>query len=133
MTAWLLAIATVVLLLDRTTKALAVRLLSPARGAGALRLATSTGSPLARSPSRPVLLGLWGVALACTSLALAGGTPRLAGAGLAIALGGATGNLLDRLGRGRVVDFVALGRWPAFNVADAAIVAGVVVAIGASI
>ena len=54
--------------------------------------------------------------------------PRLAGWGLALILGGAAGNLLDRLRAGRVVDFLDfhLGpyHWPAFNVADAAIVVG---------
>ena len=44
--------------------------------------------------------------------------------GIGAAVGGATGNLLDQLRRGAVVDFVAIGRWPAFNVADAAIVLG---------
>ncbi len=54
--------------------------------------------------------------------------PRLAGWGLALILGGAAGNLLDRLRAGRVVDFLDfhLGsyHWPAFNLADAAIVVG---------
>ncbi len=44
--------------------------------------------------------------------------------GLGAALGGATGNVLDRLTRGAVVDFVAIGPWPVFNLADAALVAG---------
>jgi signal peptidase II len=49
-------------------------------------------------------------------------------AGLALILGGATGNLIDRLLRGSVTDFfeVRLGsyHWPAFNVADSAITIG---------
>jgi signal peptidase II len=44
--------------------------------------------------------------------------------GIGAALGGATGNVLDRLYRGAVVDFVAIGPWPVFNLADAALVAG---------
>ena len=40
-------------------------------------------------------------------------------------LGGALGNLLDRLTRGEVVDFVSIPAWPAFNLADVAITAGV--------
>lgn len=39
----------------------------------------------------------------------------------ALFLGGATGNLMDRLFRGYVVDFINLTFWPAFNVADACI------------
>lgn len=40
-------------------------------------------------------------------------------------LGGAAGNLLDRVREGAVVDFVDLPWWPAFNVADVAITLGV--------
>lgn len=42
-------------------------------------------------------------------------------------LGGAIGNLIDRVRDGGVTDFIDLPRWPAFNVADMAITAGVVV------
>jgi signal peptidase II len=44
---------------------------------------------------------------------------------LGLQLGGAIGNLLDRIRYGYVVDFVDIGFWPIFNVADAAIVSGV--------
>jgi signal peptidase II len=44
--------------------------------------------------------------------------------GIGAAVGGATGNVIDRLRRGAVVDFVAIGPWPVFNLADAALVAG---------
>ena len=40
-------------------------------------------------------------------------------------LGGAAGNLIDRIGRGSVTDFIKFPHWPAFNVADIAITAGV--------
>jgi signal peptidase II len=40
-------------------------------------------------------------------------------------LGGALGNLADRAREGAVVDFIDPIAWPAFNLADAAIVAGV--------
>jgi signal peptidase II len=52
---------------------------------------------------------------------------------LALVLGGALGNLYDRLTLGHVVDFLQLHYagyyWPAFNVADSAISVGVVVLI----
>ncbi len=54
-------------------------------------------------------------------------------AGLASILGGAIGNLVDRVRFGHVVDFVdlhAMGwHWPAFNVADSAITVGAVLLI----
>jgi len=42
-------------------------------------------------------------------------------------LGGALGNIVDRVREGAVVDFLKLPYWPAFNVADASITIGVVV------
>jgi signal peptidase II len=42
-------------------------------------------------------------------------------------LGGALGNIVDRIREGAVVDFVKLPHWPAFNVADASITVGVVI------
>jgi signal peptidase II len=53
---------------------------------------------------------------------------RLNGIGLSLVLGGAVGNLIDRLWLGRVVDFLDVyygtAHWPAFNVADSAITVG---------
>lgn len=46
--------------------------------------------------------------------------------GLALMLGGAIGNLIDRVTRGEVVDFLKVPRWPAFNIADSAITIGVI-------
>jgi len=43
---------------------------------------------------------------------------------LGLQLGGAAGNLLDRVRMGHVTDFVDVGSWPIFNVADASIVVG---------
>jgi signal peptidase II len=55
---------------------------------------------------------------------------RLLPAALALVLGGALGNVIDRLRFGAVVDFLdfhfAGWHWPAFNVADSAITVGVV-------
>jgi len=56
---------------------------------------------------------------------------RVLGAGLMLVLGGAAGNLTDRLLHGYVIDFVDVHyhawHWPAFNVADSAITIGAVV------
>jgi signal peptidase II len=50
------------------------------------------------------------------------------GIGLSLIMGGALGNLWDRLARGRVVDFLLVYvkqyQWPVFNLADSAIVIG---------
>jgi len=53
--------------------------------------------------------------------------------GLALVLGGAVGNLWDRITIGRVVDFIDVyyssWHWPAFNVADSAICVGAVILV----
>jgi signal peptidase II len=61
-------------------------------------------------------------------------TPRshaLLAAGLALILGGAIGNLIDRFRFGIVVDFIDVYvgsyHWPAFNIADSAITVGIVI------
>jgi len=58
--------------------------------------------------------------------------PKLLHVALGLQLGGALGNLVDRLARGAVVDFIDLNfwplhHWPIFNLADTCIVTGVVI------
>jgi len=52
---------------------------------------------------------------------------------LALVLGGALGNILDRLRTGEVVDFLDVGirtyRWPVFNLADLAVTGGIVLLV----
>jgi signal peptidase II len=76
----------------------------------------------------PIVLAL----VASTILVVVGVTwwrrrrgPMLEQTGYAIIVGGALGNVIDRVARGYVVDFMHLHHWPVFNVADCAIVAGV--------
>ena len=51
----------------------------------------------------------------------------LAPVAMGMMLGGAIGNLVDRLRLGRVTDFIDFPLWPAFNVADSCIVIGIAV------
>jgi signal peptidase II len=46
---------------------------------------------------------------------------------LGLILGGAIGNLIDRIRLGYVIDFIDLRVWPVFNVADSAVVIAVVI------
>ena len=78
---------------------------------------------------RPVLIGVSLVAIAIVSFMLWRNPSRpLLQAGLTLILGGAIGNLIDRVAYGQVVDFLlfhAYGwSYPAFNVADSAITVG---------
>ncbi len=59
---------------------------------------------------------------------------RLAGIALGLLVGGCVGNFVDRLRLGYVVDFIDLNlwgsfHWPAFNIADAAIVIGAILLV----
>lgn len=55
--------------------------------------------------------------------------------GLSLILGGALGNLIDRICYGKVVDFIDFSvgsfHWPAFNVADSALTIGITIIIAA--
>ncbi|HZQ71491.1 MAG TPA: signal peptidase II [Burkholderiales bacterium] len=82
----------------------------------------------------PLLAAFAAVAAIVVSvLILRNAARRLLCAGLALVLGGAVGNLVDRLRFGQVVDFLdfhAAGwHWPAFNVADSAITLGAVLLV----
>lgn len=123
-------------LIDRTARAGALRLLRDGRilglGALALRLVRSERPLFGWAPSRRGLIALWVVAAACAGLAAAAAPSTRAEelcAGLGVALGGAASNLYDRISERSVVDYIAVGRWPAFNFADLAIVAGAAVAV----
>lgn len=64
-------------------------------------------------------------------LAVRGELPSPAGSGLII--GGAIGNVGDRLLGGTVVDFIALSWWPSFNLADVLLTGGVALSLLASL
>ena len=49
---------------------------------------------------------------------------------MGLLLGGAAGNLVDRLHQGHVTDFIDFPRYPEFNVADSSIVIGLIVVVG---
>lgn len=57
------------------------------------------------------------------------GSGRLVRISLGLLLGGAVGNLLDRVLMGQVTDFIDVGVWPIFNLADSAIVTGITILI----
>ena len=142
-----LALLGTVVLLDQVTKALLVRSLplheyvpiidgflslSHVHNRGAAFGVLSDAS----LPYQPVLLSalslaaLLAIAYYFVRLPAAARLPRLA---LALVLGGAVGNLIDRVRLGYVVDFVHVywrqHAWPDFNVADSAITVGVVLLI----
>ena len=89
------------------------------------------GNPILRSV---VLIGVSAVVLIFVGQALWNSKPAFTSpwmrAGLSLILGGAAGNLYDRVVRGTVTDFIEVyhGSWsfPAFNVADSAITVGAV-------
>jgi signal peptidase II len=77
-----------------------------------------------------MLIAFSGIALVVVSLLLWKNhhAHLVTGIGLSLIMGGALGNLWDRVARGRVVDFLLLYykryQWPVFNLADSAIVIG---------
>lgn len=77
-------------------------------------------------PSWVLILGVGVIMIALLS-AFRTGALRVPWPAMGLLLGGATGNLVDRVGDGRVTDFIDPARWAAFNVADMAITVAVAV------
>ncbi len=132
--------ALAVFILDQVTKYLALLYVAPA-GRGGIKVlglplyltyVTNTGAAFGILRDQGLLLTFVAVlVIALTVYMERRGTPgglwlRTA---LGLQLGGALGNLVDRLRLGYVVDFIDLRWWPVFNLADSAIVIGVVAVV----
>jgi signal peptidase II len=139
-------IAGAVVLLDQLTKAWAVHSLSDGHTVdlvGSLRLNLTYNSGMAFSRGKGAgpfiaVLALVVIVVLLASLRRTGSV--LSSVGLGLVIGGAIGNLLDRLFRsgdgflgGEVVDFIDAQWWPVFNVADMAITIGGAILIVSSI
>jgi signal peptidase II len=128
------ASAVAVAVVDQSSKAVASAMLGADRvSAGPVRLAIvhNSGGAFGIAPAMPLAWALGSMLAAITmAFVIPRWSPWVAGAGGAV-LGGGVGNLVDRLvrgaglGRGAVVDWMAIDPYPRFfNVADLAIRAG---------
>lgn len=138
----LLSVGAAVLAADLLSKQLAVHLLGDREPIGllggvlTLRLVRNPGAAFGMAQGLTVVLTAVAVVVVVAILRMA---RRLRSGPWAVALGlvlgGALGNLTDRLfrapspGRGHVVDFLELPRWPVFNLADSAIVVAAVLMV----
>jgi signal peptidase II len=129
--------AALVVAADQGSKALVIRTLAgrgPLHLVGSfveLRYQTNSGGAFSLFPGAPLFFALMAMVI-IGGLVYAGS--RVRGVAvlltLGLLLGGAVGNLLDRALRGdlplrgEVVDFVKVGRWPVFNLADSCITVG---------
>lgn len=138
----LLSIAGVVLALDIVTKVLAVRLLVPGQPVSIIgdtvtwTLVRNSGAAFSMATGYTWVLTLvaTGVVIGIIWMGRRLVSPWWA-LGLGMILGGALGNLIDRFFRspgplrGHVVDFLSVGWWPVFNVADPAVVGGAILLV----
>lgn len=127
--------------MDRVTKVLAENFLQdrpPAElipGVLQLRFTTNPGGAFGLFGEASWLFVLISVAVVVVAVVVSRNLPGLLTAvGLGLLLGGALGNLTDRLVRGsgfdgRVVDFIDFHVWPVFNLADTAIVTGALILV----
>ena len=135
------ALVLLVVALDQGTKAWAVRGLDdgPVSIIGTdveLRLSRNSGGAFGLFGAYTPILAVLAVVMAVVLIrAVRHADDMFTVVGLSLVLGGALGNLADRAFRapsflsGRVVDFVKLGSFPTFNVADSAITIGAVVLV----
>ncbi len=96
-----------------------------------LRCVASARRRYRRDSFRVALVLVWFMALASALTLLQSGTAfqsRMAVVAIGAAIGGAAGNLIDILRDGAVSDFIDFSWWPAFNIADTAIIGGLIVA-----
>ena len=142
----LLSVAAVVLVLDVVTKVLAVKLLTPQQPVSIIgdtvtwTLVRNSGAAFSMGTSYTWVLTLvaTGVVIGIIWMGRRLVSPWWA-LGLGMILGGALGNLVDRFFRspgplqGHVVDFLSIGWWPVFNVADPAVVGGAILLVGLSL
>jgi signal peptidase II len=142
----LLSVAAVVLALDVVTKVLAVRLLTPGQPVSIIgdtvtwTLVRNSGAAFSMATGYTWVLTLvaTGVVIGIAWMGRRLVSPWWA-LGLGMILGGALGNLMDRFFRspgplrGHVVDFLSIGWWPVFNVADPAVVGGAILLVGLSL
>ena len=125
-------IAALVVIIDQVTKAIAVTNLTSAGSIPAIgtivsfTLVKNTGAAFGLFRYQTtVFVAISVIAIAFTIFYLVKKKPSLY-LPFALILGGAIGNLIDRLRFGHVVDFIDLHFWPVFNVADSCITVGAV-------
>ena len=95
-----------------------------------LTYVTNTGAAFGLFPDYGVIFMVIAVVVIATIILYYRHLPGeqwLVQASLGLQLGGALGNLLDRLRHGHVIDFIDFKIWPVFNVADSSIFIGVVI------
>ena len=138
----LITIAAVILLFDLVTKIVVVHYVKPGNPIAivgdvvTLRLVRNPGAAFSMATGMTWLLTVVAVAVVIGVIKI-GRTLRSPwwALGLGLVLGGALGNLIDRFFRapgpfqGHVVDFVSVGWWPVFNVADSSIVCGAILLV----
>lgn len=133
----LLLFTSLVIAVDQSSKKIVMWRLaegqfSPVGSPVRLRRVTNARGSVGFVRDRVAWLLLWGFTVLSLILLVQYGPffqTQVAKVGLGVALGGASSNLLDRLRRGAVIDFIDVGFWPVFNLADAAIVLGVAIAL----
>jgi signal peptidase II len=89
---------------------------------------TNTGAAFGLLQGQSILFVAIGIAVAVAIVIYMRYLPRdqfLVQLALGLQLGGALGNMIDRVRQGHVTDFIFFHFWPAFNIADMAIVTGV--------
>lgn len=135
---WLLLVGLVILVADQLTKLWVLNnmneydVLTPFPTFGRLfrfTYITNTGAAFGLFPGGGNIFMVVAIIVVIAIIIYIANHPTLPGIvrfAFGLQLGGAIGNMLDRIQHGSVVDFVDIGFWPIFNIADISIISGVI-------
>lgn len=136
-----LVVAVATIAVDQLTKWMVISQLGPDRKRHgvdvigsflAVQYVENTGAAFGVMQGRSSLLTILAIvvlAIVLVAFYRSGSRSGMADISFGLLVGGAVGNLIDRVRFGFVVDFISVGVWPTFNVADSAVTVGVVLLV----
>lgn len=142
---WLYAVPVIIVVLDQLLKQMVSAWLGPSADSHrvdllgdsiGLQYVENTGAAFGIMPDQTGLLTVVSIAISVFAVFVMRREMNqhpLTALAIGMVVGGAVGNIIDRLWHGFVVDFIAIGQFPKFNLADAMITLGIVLLLVSSV
>lgn len=141
---WIYAVPVVIIVLDQILKRIISSWLGPGAdthrwelfgNAVAFEYVENRGAAFGILPEQTEILTVVSIAISIFAVVVMHremSQHPLSALAIGMIVGGAVGNIIDRIWHGFVVDFVAVGAWPRFNLADSMITIGIVLLLVSS-